>query len=224
VPTHVCQNKKCVANNGRPAESGGYFDFGLRGEFCSEECMSEAIGVPTRAEREFQEALFSELLVYRLREDADQITADAWVSHLLGIVGSRLVRNSGRAAGQRNELPEWPEKPHAEAPAEAKRLHMYREVVRITVRDFARYEYDASRRAECEARKIALALDFDGLRSADKAAQEALQWDWRAGDPIRDLEYACEMAELRWRREERARRQRPRRDPRLTGEQALYPV
>ena len=221
--THICQNKKCIGNGGRPTESGGYFDFGLRKEFCSEECLSEAWNVPTRAEQEFQDALFNEMRSYRLNEDSNPVKADAWVSHIVGIAGSRPVRNSGRAAGERNELVDWHEKPHAEASEEAKRLYTYRDVIRAVVRDFARYTYDASRRAECEARRVALALDWQGLRDADKAADEAVEWYWAEHDPIRDIEYGCELAELRYQREKRQERQRPR-NPRLTGERALYDV
>src|SRR3981189_1733366 len=55
--TYVCQNKKCVGNNGRPSEQGTYFNWGPRGEFCCEDCMAETLNVPTQREHELQAAL-----------------------------------------------------------------------------------------------------------------------------------------------------------------------
>jgi hypothetical protein len=223
MPVHICQNKKCTGSSGRPSESAVYFDWGPRGEFCSEECLSEALNVPTMAEQDFHRAVFEELRSYRQREDSNAVRADAWVWWIVDIICAKPVRNSGRAAGQKNEMPDWPEKPHSEASEAAKRLHLYQNVIRAVVRDFASYTLDAPRRAECEARKVALALDWQGLRDADKAADEALEWHWQANDPIRDIEYGCELAELRYRREERERRQRPARDPRLHEDHWVYP-
>jgi hypothetical protein len=186
--------------------------------------MAETLNVPTQREHELQAALHQELMRYRLRENQTPMQAEAFVWHIINLVCSRAVRNSGRAAGNKNELPDWPEKPYPEAPEASRRLHLYRSVIRATVRDFAAYTHDADRRAECEARRVALWLDWEGLRDADQAGDDALEWQqWHDDERGRAI-CVAEWAEARDRASEERRRYCRPRNPRLTGERALYDV
>jgi hypothetical protein len=218
LPTYVCQNKHCTGGIGdTPSTSSVYLDFS---PYCSDECRAEALGEPTQREVELRASLVAELTAFRLQDDPDRIKADAWARHVAGIAFAALP--IGRLTGSKNELPDWPPKPSTDAPAAARKLHLYRSVIRAVVRDFARYELDAERRAECEARKVALVLDDAGLRQAERAAEE------EAVSPIHDTTWRLEaeaaqadMWHSLWMPQPRAER---RRDGRLTGDLPLYPA